>query len=244
MLRVFPALQDDLLRVCRLGEPVLGRSEKFLQVLVQATDGERVLFADDLPARAQHLEAVGARGVRRGGDERARRAVCKFEVGRHVVLRFDVVPFAEMAEGVHLIRHAADPLQQVELVRALVQQHAAAFALPRGPPAARIVIILRAEPVGDDPVHAADLADRPALDEVVHADVQRVGALVVHHGEQAPALFGGGVHLLDLLCVHPRGLFAHDVQALAQRADGQRRVAVMRHGDDDGVHVCPDNFYE
>ena len=51
-------------------------------------------------------------------------------------------------------------LQQIEVVRTLVQKDAAAFALPGGAPAAGIVIGLRAVPVRHDPVHTLELAQR------------------------------------------------------------------------------------
>ena len=65
-----------------------------------------------------------------------------------------------------LRRHAGQPLQQVEVVRALVEQHAAALALPGGAPAAGGVVGLGAEPVGDDPVDAADLAQLAVVDQL------------------------------------------------------------------------------
>ena len=41
---------------------------------------------------------------------------------------------AVLAVAHHAVRHAEDPLPQVKLMRALVQQHAAAFACPRRTP--------------------------------------------------------------------------------------------------------------
>src|SRR5688572_17941372 len=88
---------------------------------------------------------------------------------------------------------AGDPLEEIGIVRALVEQDAAAFPGPRGPPAAGRVISGGAKPVGDGPADAAQLAELPFLDKVAQAAVARGGSLVEHRGEDLPfaAAMGG-----------------------------------------------------
>ena len=62
-----------------------------------------------------------------GGDEHAGGTVGVFHIGRYIIFHFDVVPLAELHMGADLHGHAADPLPQVQLMGALVEQHATTF---------------------------------------------------------------------------------------------------------------------
>ena len=129
------------------------------------------------------------------------------------------------------------PLHGVQVVQALVEQHAAALALPGGAPAAAGVVGLGAEPVGDDPAHAHDLAQFAALDELLDLQVARLGAQLEHAGENLLGiLLVRGDQPLGVGFVRGDGLLHHHVQALLQRGDAQRGVLVMRRGDDHRVH--------
>lgn len=85
-----------------------------------------------------------------------------------------------------LYRHSAQPLEQVKLMRALVDQYAAALAAPRAAPAALIIIGLWAVPVGDHPIDPLKLAQSAAVNDSFRLPVKRVGALVVHNPEYLP----------------------------------------------------------
>lgn len=74
--------------------------------------------------------------------------------------------FAETAVSADAFREAEHPLEEIEVVRALVEQHAAALAGPSRAPAAGAVVGLGAEPICDDPIHAADFAELAGADEV------------------------------------------------------------------------------
>ena len=89
---------------------------------------------------------------------------------------------AELAKPAHARRHAAKPLQRVKIMQALVEQHAAAFTFPSGPPAAARIIGLRAIPVGVDPVDADDPA-QVFPDELLDFQVTRFRAQLKHAGE-------------------------------------------------------------
>ena len=125
--------------------------------LLGAMEGDLVVLGDDLAPVSRDLQPVRPGRVSRGRDEHARRPVGVLHEGGDVVFDFDVVVFSEVAERAHAGRHAADPLPQVEVVRALVGQHAAALAGPRGAPAAGVIVTLGPEPGGDDVVGALDL---------------------------------------------------------------------------------------
>ena len=141
----------------------------------------------------------------------------------------------ELAKRAQTNRHTHQPLPEIELVRVLVEQHAAAFPFPGGAPAAGVVVTLRAIPVGDDPVGAADLAQLAAVDQIFHFLIQRVGPLVIHDAEHHVALPGAGVHLLDLRGVDACWLLTQGMNAVAHRQHRQVRVIVMRRGDNDRI---------
>ena len=103
--------------------------------------------------------------------------------GGDLVLDGDVAAEAVGDLGEDRLRHAADPLPQVELVGCLVDQHAAALPAPGGPPGGLVVVALRPPPGGDDPAGVADRADLAVVDDLLDPLVQRVVALVEHDRE-------------------------------------------------------------
>ena len=138
--------------------------------------------------------------------------------------------------GLHRHGHAADPLPEVELMRTLVEQDAAALARPGGAPVAGIVVGLRAIPVGDDPVGAADAAVITALHQLAHLAIDAVCALVEHHAEDdLRVLRRFLIHLAYLPCVHPGRFFHHHMDTAAQAVNRIFRVIVVRHADHAGV---------
>ena len=120
-------------------------------------------------------------------------------------------------------------------MRILVEQDAATFPFPGGAPAAGVVVALRAIPVGDDPVGAADLAQLAAVDKVFYLLIKRVRALVVHDAKHHVALPGAGVHLLHLRRVYPRRFFTQGMNAVAHRQHRQARMLVVRRRDNHRV---------
>ena len=202
---------------------------------VQFVNRQLEIVADNLCFVHRDFKPVGAGRVAGGGDKYAGCAVWIFQIGGDVVFYLDIMPFAFMTEGGHLAGHPADPLQQVEVVRALVEQHTAAFTGPGRSPCARIIVRLGTVPAGDDPVDPFDLAVFSALDQFPHFAEDAVGALVEHHGKGHIAFCSNFVHLPDRFCVDAGGFFAHDVQSLFHRLDGQDRVLIVGCCDDDGV---------
>ena len=152
MLPVLPVRLDLHRFVGRRTEALLTRRAPLPLVHLQLLHDELAVLTDERRLRACNLQTVRAGGVGGRGDENARCAVRVLEIGGHVVLNLDVVPLALVAETLHLARQSHQPLHQIQLMRALVQQHTAAFARPRCAPCAGIVIELRAVPVGDNPI--------------------------------------------------------------------------------------------
>jgi len=167
----------------------------------------------------------------RAGDEDAGRAVAPFEVDGHIVLDLDLVIAAELAKAAHARGHPGQPLERVELVQTLIEEHAAAFAFPSGAPAAAGVVGLGTKPVGDDPVHADDRAELARLNELADLRVTRLGAKLEHRAEH---LFGAPGRRADeplrVRLVRGDRLLDHEVQARFQRVDALRGMLRMRRG--------------
>ena len=90
------------------------------------------------------------------GDEDAGGTITKGHHCGDVIFDFDVVPLATTCHRVNAGWHAKEPLPEVELVRALIQEDTATFAGPCRAPTARGVIGFGSEPISDDPIHPAD----------------------------------------------------------------------------------------
>ena len=103
-----------------LGKALGGGAAELPLVLGQLPEGELVVFAHQLAQGAGDFKAVGAGGVAGGGDEHAGGAVGELQVGGDVILHLDVVPLTLLAEGLHRFGQAANPLEEVQLVGALV----------------------------------------------------------------------------------------------------------------------------
>ena len=142
-----------------------------------------------------------------------------------------------MAERLHRLGHSAYPLQKIEIVRALVEKNAAALSRPRRAPVAAVIIILRAVPVGYDPVDALDIADIAAVNHLFHFAENAVCALIEHHRKCLILLFCKLVHFADMLCVYARRLFAHNMPAVCKRLHYKARMIIMRNCNDDSVDI-------
>ena len=140
--------------------------------------------------------------------------------------------FADANMALHPGRHADDPLQCVELVEALVEQHAAALALPCGAPVAALIIRLGPEPVGHDPNHANQVAQFAALYQFANLLVARLDAHLEHAGErQLRPCFGGGDEALGVGLVRGDRFFHHHMQAGLERGDAECGMLKMRRGN-------------
>ena len=190
-----------------------------------AAEEQAAVLQQQLSAVHGELKPVGAGRLAGAGHKQTRRAVCVLHIGGHVVLHLDVVPAAQAAERAQPHRHAANPLPEIEAVHRLIEQHAAALALPGRAPGAGIEIALRAEPVGHDHARAADLAQLAGGDDLLHPPVRRVRALVEHGAERPAARVRRRVQLAHLAGEHARRLFQQHVHA---RGKGLLRLRHMR----------------
>ena len=136
-------------------------------------DGEASLFAGD-------FQLVHAWSLAGGGDKGGGRAVVVLQHRGHVVLDFDLMEAAELAETTDFLRHAKHPLEEIQIVGALIHEDTTALAFPRAAPAAGGVVVVGAEPIGDFPMDAAHAAEFAAVDEVLNLFKAGVGAHVEH----------------------------------------------------------------
>ena len=222
------------------------RALRVLRIFVRwhfvARKRQAATFANQFAARSGDFEAVRSGSLASRRHEHARRAVRIFEHGRDVIFNFDVMVFADAADGGHSGGHAAQPLEQIQIVRALVQQNTAAFAAPRRTPAAGAVVGFAAEPRRDDPVRPLDLAEFALFDQLLDFNVVRIRPLIEHRGEDQfrMRLMGGdqphGVRLVD-----GNRLLGQNMQTIVQGVDTDGRMEIMRRRDQNGINKAAAN---
>ena len=219
-------------------EAACGGLRKLARADFVAPEPQGVTLVDEPPAVAGNLEAVGAGGLAGGRDEHGRRAAVILEVRGDLVLGLDVVVLAEVAERAHARRHAEKPLEQVKIVGALIEQDAAAFALPGGAPAARRVVCFGPVPRRDDPADPLQVPQLASIKELLELLEGRARTQLKHRRENlAAALLVRGNEALTVRLVDRDGLLNQDVQALLEGVNADRRVVVVRRRDDDSVDL-------
>ncbi len=191
-------------------------------------DGDAALLGGD-------FQFVHAGGFTGGSDEGGSGAVVVFHDGGDIVFDFDFVETAKFAEATDLLRHAKKPLEEVQIVRALVHENASALALPGAAPAAGGIVVIGAEPVGDLPVDAADFAQFTAIDEVLQFLEGGVRAHVEHGGEDFALVCVRSDQAFTVGFMNGDGLFHQDMQAGVECFDPDRGVGKVRRADQDGV---------
>jgi len=121
-------------------------------------------------------------------------------------------------------------------MRALVEQHAAAFAGPCRAPTAQLVIRLGAKPVRDDPVDPANPAEFATLDEFVDFFVARVGALLEHDGKDKLRVLLCGDESFPIGFMGGNRFLHEHVQAALQRVDAADSVIEVRCCNEHGIN--------
>ena len=122
-------------------------------------------------------------------------------------------------------------------MQALIEQHTAALALPRGAPTATLEIRLAAEPIGHDPQHTHQIAQFTALHQFTDLLVSRLHAQLKHCTKlQLRPRLSRGNQSLSIRFMRRDRFFHHDVQARLQRRNTEARVLIMRRGNQQRVN--------
>ena len=133
--------------------------------------------------------------------------------------------------------HSQQPSEDVEVVKALIEEHTAALAGPSGPPAAARVIRVGPVPVGVNPVHPDDPSQLARFDEVPQLLVSGFDAQLEHSAEhrlRVPLM--GGDQLEGVGLVGRNRLLDHEVHAGVEGGDAQIGVLVVWSSHQDGLH--------
>src|SRR4029079_22883 len=131
-----------------------------------------------------------------------------------------------------LCRHAAEPLERVQIVKALVQEYSASFPLPGGPPSSARVVGLGAIPISNDPIDANEFTKFSPLDQFLNFQVARLRAELEHRREnqlwvalmRADQLFRVGL-------VGGDGFLNHQMHSTLESGYSKRCVGIVRRGD-------------
>ena len=191
---------------------------------------------DQASALRRDFQAVCAGRLAGRGDEDDARPVLILKIGRHIIFDFNFMMKAQLAEAAHLRRHSEDPLVEIKVVRALVQQNATALACPCGTPAAGGIVGLGTEPVRDCPGDPPDFSEFAALHQRPDFLINRIRSLVEHRGKNLLLRPVGCDQPLTVRLVNGDRLLDEHMQSRVQRRNPNGRVGKMRGGDKDGVH--------
>ncbi len=144
----------------------------------------------------------------------------------------------QRAETGHLFADAPahPPHDQIEVVRALVDEHARAVRLD-GPVAAAVGVRRFAVRDLDEHVHAREFADDARLQHLVQTLEERRVAQHVARQHQLAGRDLRRADLLALLPVAPDRLFQKHVVPRLQRLQARGIVKMVRQRDDDGVRL-------
>src|SRR5579883_1903704 len=185
------------------------------------------------PVKFGALGIAGPEGSR--GLDHARGAVGKAKHGVDYILRFDLVPRAQLPGAEQLVHRPGQPAQDIDLVDRLIDQRAAALRLPTALDGPRI-IFGRTEPLHIG-VALQELAEPSGGDGALEEQRGIVEPVLAHHAQQDAAAPGGLDHL-------PRGfevgrdrlLHLHVLAGFGADCDGLK--AEVREGADvDVVHL-------
>src|ERR1700730_1683554 len=88
-----------------------------------------------------------------------------------------------MAKGADSLRHSKDPLNQIQIVRTLVEQHTSTLTCPGSSPIARLIIGFGSEPVSNRPIDAPDRTEIAGLHQLTELQIKRVRPLIEHRGK-------------------------------------------------------------
>ena len=132
--------------------------------------------------------------------------------------------------------HSHNPLPDIQIVGALIQEHAAALPVPGGPPAAGIVIGLSPIPVIDNPDKPLDLPKRSLLNQGPKLPVERVGALIIHDPEHCPALSGRMIHPAHARRIHAGRFFREHVKLSFEGRRRNHRMKIVGRCNQHGIN--------
>ncbi len=204
-----------------------------------AGEREPVILINQPSPFPRDFEPVGTGRLAGRCDKNAGGAILEIEESGDIVLNVDGVITSEPAESPHARGHAEEPLEEIEIMGTLIEQDAAAFAGPGGPPSPAGIVGGGAKPISDDPIDAPDFAQFARLDERADFPVKRVRPLIEHGGKDlAAAPLVGGDEFFAILLVDGNRFLNQHMQAVFERVDSNGGMGEMGSGDEHGVHLA------
>src|SRR6516164_6117403 len=134
MLRAVPPDGNPDVPGRRHREPARIRSRKITHRHLIPNKEEFVIFDHDFASFGGYFEAICTRRFPGGSADYSRHPVGILQVGSNVVFNFDIVIPAKLTKCPDSGRHSKDPLVQIQIVRALIEQNTPSLTRPRRPP--------------------------------------------------------------------------------------------------------------
>ena len=214
----------------------------FEQLLVR---GKRVfeleafepIFADGRAELTADFDAHLPAGPHRGGaDKRSEDAVFELQGAGEGIFDLDFGMDSAGGEGADGFDGTDDPLNEIDLVNALVHDRPTAVELPGPAPAAVGVILVGSIP-GRDRAGPADFSKSTLLDGIVQNGVGVVPTVLENAGEPDAEFFRRRDHLVNAIGQDFHGLFDQDVQPPLHGRDGGGLVIAAGRADVSGIQL-------
>src|SRR5207249_4426489 len=122
------------------GKPSLARFAELEHRDLVAHKADLIVLQNQFAAFTDQFKTVAARGLAGGGYKHSGGAIGPFQISCHVVLHLNIVVPAKRAKTTNPRGSPDQPGEHIQVVRALVEQDAAALPLPSGPPAAAGIV--------------------------------------------------------------------------------------------------------
>ena len=137
-------------------------------VLCQFVQYQLIILTNQLAHFHINFKTVGAGGISCGSDKYSSGTIGILQIGGHIVFYLDIMPLANVTKSVYLAGQSTNPLQQIQLMGALVQQNTAAFTCPSSTPCTGIIINLGTIPVSNNPVYTLDCSQFATVYQFMH----------------------------------------------------------------------------
>lgn len=167
-------------------------------------------------------------------DDRAERAALEAHDGNRGVLHLQLRMVQRGVVAVELFDIAHVPQEEVNLVRGLVDQHAAAFALPGAAPGIGVIVVHVAPAVHGDGAENG-LADLAFVDGGADALARQIEPALADSAAKDARLMDGLDHGVAILQTRRDRLFHQNVHAAAGSFDGNGAMLRMRGADGDNL---------
>ena len=206
-----------------------------------------VIFIQIYPRRIFHAEAafgspdlqpVHPRILPAGAYKRAVKSSRILQLDVRPVLHLEIIVFSIVQRGKYPVRHAEQPLPDVKIMLALVDQETAALALPGAPPGSGPMVCRSPEPCIADPDRPLKLSQTAGCDNLPGLLIRRVGAHVKNHSIAHPGFLCPAQETPHFTGAYPSRLIGEDMLSRLRSPAPDFHMACVRRNNHRRVKIA------